>query len=59
LGIKHGQNIYINSRKTGIITFHQENENYQVNNCWKGSILRNGGAAWGWHDRHFSFLIML
>jgi hypothetical protein len=23
LGIKHGQNIKINSRKTGIITFHQ------------------------------------
>jgi len=19
---------------------------------WKGSILRNGGAAWGWHDSH-------
>jgi hypothetical protein len=23
LGIKHGQNININSRKTGFITFHQ------------------------------------
>ena len=28
-------------KKTEIITFHQENENYQVNHCWKGCILRN------------------
>jgi hypothetical protein len=50
LGITHGQNININSRKTGFITFHQQNENYQVNHCCEGCILRNGGAAWGWHD---------
>ena len=33
--------IQINSRKVEIITFHKENENYQVNLCWKGWILRN------------------
>ena len=68
IGHKTWKNIWINSTKTGIITFHQENANYQVNHCWNGSIfvykltqklvnfLRKG---FHFLKCRFSFLIML
>ena len=45
-------NVQCNSRKTEIITFNHENENYQVNQLKRMYFMERGERREGGHDSH-------